>query len=336
MERVVIGIDISKKTLDWCVTESGRFALQSKGSNTAEAVIEQLSTIQQRLNASVEEILICAEYTGKYVYPLTVACNKVGVLLCLEDAYLVSLSAKRERGKNDKVDAKRIAAYAIKNREELRPYNFPAPNAGRLRHLISIQQDFVVERQKYVAKIKDYKGYVSDDMYEEMSAKWQDFVDNAEKHIKKIDREIDNIIKTDAVMSHQNKLLQTVPGIGPKMARYLISSTSAFTAFKDARKYCCYTGVAPFDHSSGTSVHSKPRVSDRANKELKKQLHMAAMSAATICKSSVFRDYYERKVAEGKNPMSVLNAVRSKLVQVAFAVIRDDKPFDPKHEYKAK
>ena len=39
------------------------------------------------------------------------------------------------------------------------------------------------------------------------------------------------------------------------------------------------------------------------------------------------KSYYERKVAEGKNKMSVINAIRCKIISRAFSVIKRETPF---------
>jgi transposase len=83
----------------------------------------------------------------------------------------------------------------------------------------------------------------------------------------------------------------------------------------------CYAGVVPFDYQSGTSIRYKPKVSVFADKELKKILHMAAMSAIQI--DNDLRTYYLRKVEEGKNKMSVINAVRNKIIHLIFALINN-------------
>ncbi len=66
-------------------------------------------------------------------------------------------------------------------------------------------------------------------------------------------------------------------------------------------------------------------VNSLPNKKLKCLLHMGAMAAITYDEG--LNNYYKRKVAEGKNKMSILNAVRNKLVLRIAAVIRDDKEY---------
>lgn len=123
------------------------------------------------------------------------------------------------------------------------------------------------------------------------------------------------------------QLMLSIEGIGRKTALKMILETQAFTRFTDSRKFCCHAGVAPFSYLSGSSQHSRNRVSQRANKSIKSLLHLAALSAIQN-KNSELRKYYDRKVAEGKNKMTVLNAIRAKLIARIFAVIRDDSIYD--------
>ena len=88
----------------------------------------------------------------------------------------------------------------------------------------------------------------------------------------------------------------------------------------------CYCGVVPFTKGSGTIVRYKSTVSPLANMKLKKLLHFCAMSA--IQNDPEMKAYFERKVAERKNKMSVINAVRNKLIHRVFAVIRDERDYE--------
>ena len=123
----------------------------------------------------------------------------------------------------------------------------------------------------------------------------------------------------------------SVDGVGERVALKMIMETDAFTSFTDPRKCCCHAGVVPFVYVSGSSQRSKNRVSNRADKSIKHLLHMAALSVSQV-KNSPLKKYYDRKVEEGKNKMSVLNAVRAKLVTIMFAVIRADAFFSRNYQ----
>ena len=84
----------------------------------------------------------------------------------------------------------------------------------------------------------------------------------------------------------------------------------------------CYLGIAPFEYRSVTRIKGRTRVSHLANKDLKKMLDMAAL--VTIRKGNIMHGYYKRKVTEGKNKMSVINAFRNKVIHILMACIKND------------
>ncbi|WP_139361756.1 transposase, partial [Spirosoma sp. 209] len=98
-----------------------------------------------------------------------------------------------------------------------------------------------------------------------------------------------------------------------------------------AKQFACYAGVAPFPYQSGSSIRGKTRVSPMADKHMKTLLHLSAMTA--IRAKGELRDYYQRKVGEGKNKMAVLNAVRNKLIGRAYAVVSKNQEYDKTYAY---
>ncbi|HEV8081690.1 MAG TPA: transposase [Chitinophagaceae bacterium] len=132
------------------------------------------------------------------------------------------------------------------------------------------------------------------------------------------------IVKTaqqDEEVAKKIQQVQSIKGIGPVTAVALLAYTKGFTIFANAKELACYCGVVPFTKRSGTSIRFKSTVSPHANKKLKKLLHLCALSV--IKNDKEIQAYFERKVAEGKNKMCIINAVRNKLVHQVFAVIRD-------------
>jgi transposase len=116
-----------------------------------------------------------------------------------------------------------------------------------------------------------------------------------------------------------------VVGIGFVTAINLIVHTDGFSIMNDARKLACFCGVAPFEYSSGTSVKGKTKVHPMANKKLKCNLHMASLTAVKL--DPGLKSYYEIKVAEGKNKLSVLNAVRNKLLARVVSCVNNRKMY---------
>ena len=110
------------------------------------------------------------------------------------------------------------------------------------------------------------------------------------------------------------------------MATTLLILTNEFKSINDPRKMACHCGVAPFTFSSGKSIRGRTKVSHRAHKPMKALLNLAARSA--VSSPGELRDYYERKVAEGKNKMLALNAIRNKIIHRVFACVRDGRKYE--------
>lgn len=152
-------------------------------------------------------------------------------------------------------------------------------------------------------------------------------IKSLEKCILQVEILLDQAINEENKVVKNYNLIKSVPGVGKVTAIEVIIATGNFTQITDPRKFACYSGVVPFEHSSGTSINTRPKVSNQANKIVKKTLHMAAMSAIQI--KGELRDYYQRRVTEGKNKMSVLNAVRNKLIHRMFACVIQDRKYLP-------
>ena len=114
-----IGVDVSKKKQDFCVLFEGKVLREEQVSNHQQAVARLIGELKNDLEMDNEQFLICAEHTGQYTFPLVCACKSVECKLGLENPSQIKYSSGMQRGKNDKVDAKRIAIYASRFGDEV-------------------------------------------------------------------------------------------------------------------------------------------------------------------------------------------------------------------------
>jgi len=143
--------------------------------------------------------------------------------------------------------------------------------------------------------------------------------------LKIVEEQIRQLVEQHAAIKTNYELLVSLPGIGHLTAVYIICCTNNFICKITGKQLASYAGVAPFGNSSGTSVKGRDKVHKMANKELKKRLHMGALSI--IQHYEEFKAYYERKVKEGKHELLVLNAIRGKIALRAVAVINNQQPY---------
>lgn len=321
MKKIFIGVDVSKLKLDFCSYQDGQFCKEEVVANHNLAIKNHLESILD--DTLKDELLICAEYTGQYIYPLTCACHDLEIDLWIENPVQIKYRSGMQRGKNDKLDARKIAVYAQRFEDQARLFSMPEKSIQALRQLVSERDMLVCDRAKYKGQLTDQRDFMEQQFYKKKHKRLSELIRNLNKAIKQIEEEIQSIIENDETLLKQHQLLCSIDGVGERTSLKMILETNAFKDFKDPRKFCCHAGVAPFSYTSGSSVHSKRKVSKRADKSIKSLLHMAALSASKT--NGDLGQYYNRKVAEGKNKMTVLNAIRAKLVLRMFAVIRNEK-----------
>ena len=129
------------------------------------------------------------------------------------------------------------------------------------------------------------------------------------------------------------ELTQSIPGIEPQTATYLLIVTKGFTYFENARQLACYAGVAPFPYQSGSSIKDRNKVSYLADKKLKSLLNMCVLNSKKY--DHQMKTYFDNKVKEGKNKMLILNNIRNKLLHRVFAVIKRQQPYVNIHNFAA-
>lgn len=320
----VIGIDVSKLTLDIAVitqdAEIDNFKIENKPL-PIKKFFEKLSK-----KVSLNTALICAEHTGHYCYPLRKICLEMGYSLWLESGAEIKQRSGVTRYKNDKVDSVRIADYAKRHQDKAKIQKTEDYTIESVRALSTERELFIKERAKYKTQLKDLNGFMDEELYKARSKRLKKQEESLTKLIKEIDKQIKTLLESSEKLAEQKAILTSIDGIGDQVALHTIVATSAFSKFESGRKFACHVGVAPFAFESGTSQRSRRKVSFRANMDLKKLFHMAALSAIKM--TGEFKDYFDRKVAEGKNKMTVINAVRAKLINTIFALIRDNRKYE--------
>lgn len=257
--------------------------------------------------------------------------TKSKIKVCVEPALQIKQSQGMTRGKNDKVDAQRIALYAYKNRQELRYWKPQRVCVQKLKALLVLRDRLVKTKTQMMAPINETREYIDEPIRKAIIKNCRASVNALAKDIVKVEKEIRSLVERDTPLKEQLERIKSVPGVGLITALNVIVSTDEFQRINDAKKFACYAGVAPFENESGTSKRGRPKVSKLANMTLKKLLHLAAMSAIQCCEE--LKAFYQRKVAEGKSKMSVINAVRNKLIGRIFSCIKNKRTYqkDFKH-----
>jgi transposase len=120
-------------------------------------------------------------------------------------------------------------------------------------------------------------------------------------------------------------VLTSMPGVGVRTAARLLTEV-AHKAFASAAHLAAYAGLAPVTRRSGSSIRGE-HPSRRGNKVLKRALFLSAFAAL---RDPVSRDYYARKIQQGKRHNQALIALARRRCDVLFAMLRDGTIYQPK------
>jgi transposase len=317
-----IGIDISKKTLDVSFYDKEGFKNLNhiKVNNNVKSFVEIIKWFK-KIGAKLDEVLVCMEHTGVYGVELAVYLDKMGITYSMVPPLHIKRSIGLSRGKNDKVDSFQISRFCYLHRDELKFNKCPSLAIQKLKGLFNERERLVKMQTVEKQVLKELKGANTSSTIQRIKARLKLFACD----ISLIEKEIKLSIEAELDICNNYNLIKSVIGIGMINAVLFIIYTNNFQGFKDARKFACYCGVAPFENSSGTSVRGKTRVSHLANKRIKTNLSNAARSA--VQNDPELRLYYQKKEKEGKKHGVIMNAVKFKLITRVFAVINRGTPF---------
>jgi len=320
-----VGIDISKKKLDIVlicpsVTNSTEHFIVENNQNGVKSMIDYL--IKRKIDLA--STLFCCENTGVYTFPLSSYLSANGFDYWIVPAIEIKRSKGISRGKNDKVDAKDIALYSIRNIDKLNLCTIAEKEIQQLK-LLFTEREKVMKAILLFESSKENHGYTTKEVYKTIAVLNTKTIKALKSSLKLIEAKMKDIIKNNCELNQQFELIKSVPGIGQQSAMYLIIATKGFKAFSSSRKFACYAGVAPFEYSSGSSIKGRTKVNNMADKKMKSLLQMCALSA--IKYDPQLKEYYNKKKEEGKNSMLVLNNIRCKIINRVFSVVNRKTPF---------
>lgn len=328
-----VGIDISKKTFDAAIYSDGKSILYEHQAfeQNGFGYASFLTWLEDK-DVLVADTLFCLEHTGIYINGLVNFLHTADCAVWVEMPLRIKKSMGLQRGGDDKVAAIGIAQYGFRYQDAVKLYSPTDKALEQLQHLIAQRTRLINCITQLEVPMKELVECGDSIAIKELIKLQTQAISGLQKSLLKVAASITKHIKENSDIKTKIASVCSIKGIGQQTAINLYVSTKGFTAFENAKQLACYCGVVPFTKSSGTSVRFKTRVSPYANKTLKKLLHLCAMAA--IQWNDELKQYYDRKVAEGKNKMSVINAVRNKLVHRIFAVIRDDRMFVENYVYK--
>ena len=324
----VVGIDVSKKTLD-------AYCYQSQVHKVfVNDLIGYKSLIKWALKqAKGSSVFYCFENTGYYSLKLALYLSSQAIVYVEESPLKIKRSSGIVKEKTDKLDAQLIARYAWLYREELEPSSVKSNSQLELGRLLALRDQIVRNNAGLKGTLKEMKVLLSSPTTDLGCISLKRSIDYLTKQVTGVEARIKEIISENESMNKNYKLLCSLKGVGLVVACQFIYHTGNFTRFDNWRAFSSYCGTAPYEHRSGTSIHRRKQCHYLGDRKMKSLLSMATISA--IQHDSELRLYYKRKLAEGKKTMIAVNNVRNKLIARAFAVVKRGTPYVVLNQYAA-
>ncbi|QMW04042.1 transposase [Spirosoma foliorum] len=324
--RYFIGVDVSKATLDWAVFDGKTTVLQLQSANSPAAIRTTVKVSKALPYFTSAESVCCLEHTGIYCAHLLSSLYKLKLPIWLESSLQIKKAGGLQRGKSDTIDAVRIAEYAFRFRDKMGLWQPPRPILQKLATLSALRQRHLRVRQHLQQPIAEQQGFVEKSRQKQLAKNCQASLKAINADLASAEKQINTLIQRDERLKELFGWITSVPGVGDALAAEVLVATNEFKAINDPKKLASHAGVAPFEYRSGSSVRGKTRVSQHARLRLKSVFHLGAMSVIQM--KGELRDYYRRKVGDGKNKMLVLNAVRNKLLHRVCSVIHRQQKYD--------
>lgn len=150
--KETLGIDVSKLTIDvrLHVKQNHR-----ELKNTPEGFRSFVKWAEKTSGLTIDQILICFEHTGLYSLPLAIFLSEHRISFSMVPALEIKRSLGLVRGKNDRIDARRIAEYAYLRRETIKSYKLPSKQVLKLQTLLSLRERMVKQRAGYRSSLKE-------------------------------------------------------------------------------------------------------------------------------------------------------------------------------------
>jgi transposase len=302
---IVVGIDVSKDRLDVAVAPSGEVFHVAND----QAGVDDLASRLKSISADV----VALEATGGFETLAVAALSSAGLAVIVVNPAQVRAYANAigRRAKTDPIDAAVIAAFVMATKPEIRP----------LKDLETQALSAIVARRRQIVQM-----IVAEENRARMALAKQ-----AQKSIKRLlaalKRELENLdadledhIRISPIWKARERLLTSVPGVGPTTARTLLAEMTELGKL-DRKQIASLAGLAPWTRQSGT-WRGKSFIGGGRGK-VRAVLFMAALVASRY--NPTLKAFRDRLVAAGKPKIVAVVAVMRKLLTILNAIIRDEK-----------
>jgi transposase len=322
-----LGIDIAAATFTACAGQRGPRTWQivvpaQEFANSWDHFPVFLAWLEEHQLLPAQTV-VCLEATGVYGEVLAHVLLSHGYQVAIEPPLAVKRAFKPIGHKSDPVDSAQISEYAYRFYDQLSFWSPRAEILEQIRVLLTTREQFSAQKvaqQNALHALK--RKQVCTPFAEQVH---QQAIRQLQEHLQQLDEEIERLIHQDPDYRQLVDLLRSVPGVGLLLGAHLLVLFRSSTGLPSPKQLAAYLGICPYERKSGSSLHAPDTSRHFGPPAVRKLLHLASLSVRTH--HPQFRQYFERKVAEGKAKRLVLNNIGNKLLKIICAVVRSNTPY---------
>ena len=322
--QLVAGVDIAATSFMAAWAHPGQAASTARPFEQTPAGFASFQKQLAATGVAPEATLVVLEATGSYWVALAVALHSAGYRVAVVNPAHVHNYAKSlpRRGKSDCLDARLLTQFGLER--QLETWTPPPAVYHELRQRLVARDGLLTMRQQarnQLHALEQWPVRVAA-VHQQMTQ----LIENLDEQLQTLEKAIAEVLR-DGAWAASAAHLQSVPGLGLVTVGWLLVGTVNFTTCASAEAAVHYSGLAPMERQSGTSIRGRPSIGHGGNKRVRAALYMATLSAAQH--NPVIKSFYTRLREAGKPAKVARCAAARKLMHLAFAVVTKGQDFDP-------
>lgn len=332
--KFIVGIDISKDNFSVCAKYFDGKRSVIKGTRGFENNAAGFSAFKSWSLSKIKQQAaphFVMEATGVYYEELThfLYCESLDVSVVLPNKIKHFAKSLNIKTKTDKVDAAIIADYGLERTPELwKPMICELKNLRDLcRERLSLKQE-TTRLKCQLHALQHARG-----AFPEVLNMKQEQIDFFENTIKKIEKLIVQLVKSDKAFHARIKKLETIKGVRLLTIVTILCETNGFEQFNSIRGVVSYAGLDVCERQSGKFI-GKTKISKKGNKRIRQCLYMPGLTATNH--NVPIKKLYQRILE--KNPKikrkGIIAAMR-KLLILIFVLWKKDEEYNPDFQWSA-
>lgn len=320
---MILGIDIAKNKFDVALFQGKRRVARGQFTNNAAGFKKLNRWLKSQ---TPDPVWACMEATGRYGDALAAYLHQQECSVSMVNPARIKKYAESQlqRNKTDKLDAEIIADFC--RTQEPRLWTPPAPEKQQLKEMARRLNTLIKEqtREKNRLSAGPQSAVVRDSLAASLTF--------LATQITTLEAQLQAHIQQHAALKRNQALLVSIKGIGAKTAAIILGELPEIAKFTNSGQVVAYAGLNPRQHTSGSSVHKRSRLTKIGNSRLKTALYLPALSA--IQHNPIVQALALRLEKRGKTGMTIVGAAMRKLLQLAYGVLKSGQPFDPHYVTK--